>query len=86
MCKGITLVFLTNDKVQKSKRLDINHTFYRINCLLEITVLSKFFDSLQTEEGSERNSKYVPLNQSYFQSNLISGVQAILTSLSFLFG
>ena len=37
MCKGITLVFLTNDKVQKSKRLDINHTFYRIKCLLETT-------------------------------------------------
>ena len=70
MCKGITLVFLTNDKVQKSKRLDINHTFYRINCLLETTVIFFQIEIILKSEvfSSEISIAYLILQKFIFYS------------------
>ena len=53
--------------------------------LLEITLLNKFFTQLNNDSVNDRTDSYIPLNQQFFQENMISGVKAILISLSQIF-
>ena len=53
--------------------------------ILEITVLNNYFNSLKDEPNNGCSDTYVPLNQAFFQANMIHGVQVVLSTLTQLF-
>ena len=53
--------------------------------ILEITVLNNYFNSLKDEPNNGCSDTYVPLNQAFFQANMIHGVQVVLITLTQLF-
>ena len=55
--------------------------------ILEVTVLNRYFNSLKKRNNISHKMTltYIPPNQSLFEANMISAVQALLISLSHIF-
>ena len=53
--------------------------------ILEITVLNNYFNSLKYQNHNRCSDTYIPLNQAFFQANMIHGVQVVLIALTQLY-
>ena len=68
--------------------MDLVYLFMATWRILEVTVLNNYFNSLKNQKSfnvDDRALSYIPPNQALFQANVITTVQALLSSLTMMF-